>query len=78
MDVVHTQHLDLLQDDLSDDALPAPLLNKADAVLGATTSADALHQNANLLFTRHRTTTEDRVDEEMGEALLMQANSEDS
>ena len=80
MDVFHTQHMDLLNDDdHSDDALPAPLQNKVDAtVSGGISSADALQKNANLIYNRHRTQTDDQKDEEKPELVLPSVNSDSS
>lgn len=78
MDAVHLQHLDLLVDEHGDGLLPASLQNKVEMGTNAPSSADALHQNANLLFNRHRTQSGDVRDEEMGDSLLSSVKSDDS
>ena len=70
LDVVHTQHIDLLTDDHSEGMLPAPLQNRP------VHAGDTLQHNANLLFNRHRSPTDEMRDEEMGS--VTQVKSDDS
>lgn len=74
MDIVHMKNLDFLLEveQHNDSMLPPPMQDTND--FGAEDwngAADALQQNANLLFNRHRAQTEEQHDEEMAQTAAL-------
>jgi len=80
MDVLHFQNLDFVleEENFSDSMLPCALQEDKLDTNEHWTAADALQQNADILFTRHRTQTEEQLDEEIAQttALLSPVTAE--
>jgi hypothetical protein len=75
MDFVHAQNLDFCQDagERDENLLPPKFqeTHPNGEWPASASAADALQQNANMIYQRHRTATEEQIDEEAGQTAAL-------